>query len=246
MARELDSLVQLENALQEAATARRQLEGVPDSMREIHDEHQVHLHRIEELEEQIRNDELTRRSAEAAASDAQGRLEHYQSQINRVTTQREYGSLLKEIDAVKAIVSAHEEEALSLLERIDEAQQELERERTEFEELDRRYQAQLARWEEEKPAVAAHLKLVEEDIERFREAIPPHLLRQFELLYERHEGHALAPVSKVQPSPRAPAVWHCSVCNYRVRPQVIVEIKNNGSLVQCESCHRFLYLEVEA
>lgn len=245
MARELDSLVQLENALHEAEAARRQLEGVPDSMREIHEEHQRHLERIEELEEQIQSDELLRRSAEAAANDAQGRVDRYQEQINRVTTQREYGSLLKEIDAAKAVAEGHEEEALSALERSEAAQQELERERREFEELDRRYQEHLARWEQEKPSVAARLREVEKDIERFREAIPAHLLRQFELLYDRHEGHALAAVSKAQPSPRAPAVWHCSVCNYRVRPQVIVEIKNNGSLVQCESCHRFLNLEEE-
>jgi predicted nucleic acid-binding Zn-ribbon protein len=44
-------------------------------------------------------------------------------------------------------------------------------------------------------------------------------------------------------TPRGPVVWHCSVCNYRVRPQMIVEIKTNGALVQCERCHRFLRVE---
>ena len=40
--------------------------------------------------------------------------------------------------------------------------------------------------------------------------------------------------------------WHCSACNYRVRPQVVVEIRNSDNLVQCDSCKRILFLVEEA
>ena len=168
---------------------------------------------------------------------------HFQSQINRVTTQREYGSLLKEIDTAQAEMEAHEEAALTVLETIEAAQAELGVQRDEFKELDDTYKKMLASWEEEKPTVAARLRQVEADIEEIRERLSPALVAQFQRLYERHAGHAFAPVIEVESSPRSGAVWHCSVCNYSVRPQVIVEIKNNGNLVACESCHRFLYIE---
>jgi hypothetical protein len=243
MPRELDSLVQLQLALKEADTARRQLEDLPDSMREVHDQHRTAVETMRRLEEQIESDEHERRIAEAAAADANLKLGQYQDQINRVTTQREYGALLKEIDAVKAKVGGHEEEALGVIERIDVARRELEQVRGDFASLDQRYREQLALWEQERPSVAARLQDVERDIGRLRALIPIHLLRQFELLYQRLDGDALSTVAKMQAVARGPVVWHCSVCNYRVRPQVIVEIKTNGALVQCERCHRFLRVE---
>ena len=243
MARDVDALVELQQVLEEAETARRQLEGVPDSMRETHDQYLEHRARIETLEAQILADETSRRAAEAAAEAAQSKLDHYLQQVNRVTTQREYGSLLTEIDTVKAEISSHEEEALGLIERTDAAQGEIETQKGEFSELDSSYQKLLAAWEQEKPSVAARLNDVTKEIERLQESIPRHLVAQFERLYERHGGHAFAAVTKVQTSPRAAGVWHCSVCNYSVRPQVIVQIKDQGSLIACESCHRFLHIE---
>ena len=243
MPRELDSLVQLQLALKEADTARRQLADLPEPMREVHDQHRTAVETMRRLEEQIEADERERRTAEAAAGDANLKLGQYQEQINRVTTQREYGALLKEIDAVKAKVGGHEEEALAVIERIEGARRELEQVRGDFTGIDQRYKEMLEQWEQERPHVAARLEDVERDIGRLRALIPGHLLRQFELLYQRLAGDALSTVAKAQAVARGPVVWHCSVCNYRVRPQVIVEIKATGALVQCERCHRFLRVE---
>lgn len=243
MPRELDSLVQLQLALKEADTARRQLEDLPDPMREVHDAHRSALDTMRRLEEQIENDDRERRAAELAAGDASLKLGQYQEQINRVTTQREYTALLKEIDAIKAKVGGHEEEAFAVIERIEAARGELERVRGDFTGLDQRYREQLELWEQQRPSVVARLDDIERDIDRLRKLIPGHLLRQFELLYQRLAGDALSTVARMQAVPRGPVVWHCSVCNYRVRPQVIVEIKTAGALVQCERCHRFLRVE---
>ena len=243
MPRELDSLVQLQLALKEADTARRQLEGIPDSMREIHEQHRSHVEVITRLETQIQGDEHERRTAESAATDANAKLAQYQEQVNRVTTAREYGALLKEIDAVKAKVSTHEDEALAILERMESARRELEQARSEFAGIDQEYQKLLAAWEQERPQVAARLEDVERDILRLKKDIPGQMLRQFEMLFRRLDGDALSKITRMAATPRGPVVWHCSVCNYRVRPQIIVEIKTNGALVQCERCHRFLRVE---
>ena len=42
---------------------------------------------------------------------------------------------------------------------------------------------------------------------------------------------------------RQPKIWHCSACNYRVRPHVVMQILNDGTIVLCDSCKRILYLE---
>ena len=154
MARDLDSLVRLQSALTEAGSAREQLEGVPDSMRELHEEHQTHSQTVNGLEAQIQEAELSRRASESAAQEVQTRLNRFQEQVNLVSTQREYGSLLSEIDSAKAELSGHEEQALAAIERSEEATTELDGHRSGFEELDGRYQEELKEWEVRKPSVA--------------------------------------------------------------------------------------------
>jgi predicted nucleic acid-binding Zn-ribbon protein len=241
MARDLDSLVRLQELLTEANNTRELLAGVPDSMKELLEEHQAHSATIERLKEEIDQAELERRSAEATAEDAQARLVRYQQQVSQVTTQREYGSLLKEIDAAKEEVSANEELALASLENIEEARAQLETESAAFEEVDARYQEKLSEWEKEKPSVARRLEGLEAEEAQLREVLPRRLVVRFERLYERLGGEALAAIQRVEKSGRSAAMWHCSNCNYRVRPQVVFDIRNNGSLNQCESCQCFLF-----
>ncbi len=64
-------------------------------------------------------------------------------------------------------------------------------------------------------------------------------------IFERYKGDTLAVVRKVE-RPGAQAIWHCSSCNYQIRPQVAVEIRSRGTIVQCEGCKRFLRVEENA
>lgn len=246
MVRELDSLVRLQGALTENRVSREQLDGVPESMRDLHADHQSRFEKIQALEERIRDAELGRRASEASAQDAQARLKRFHEQVNQVSTQREYGALLSEIDEAKAAVLTHEDEALLALEEAEDAQSLLDAERTDFEDLDQRYQEELKQWEAQKPSVQKRLREVEAEIEELRAHIPQALMVRFERLFERLNGEALAAISKAERTAKSPDVWHCSNCNYRVRPQVVVDIKTNGNLNQCESCQRFLYWQEES
>jgi predicted nucleic acid-binding Zn-ribbon protein len=245
MTRHLDTIVELQDTLTRLAAARARLSGIPDWMQELHGEHAAERAAIEALEAAAEQSRLERREAEAAIADAQEKLQRYQQQINAVTTTREYGALLQEIDHVKAQIRTGEEQGLAALERQDEARRAAEEKRQAFRDLDERYARELTRWEAEKPAVAAEIGSLEARVAELRGRVPrPHLVL-FERLLGRMGGAALAPVRLLETPGRGPQVWHCGACNYRVRPQAVVEIRNRGSLVQCESCKRILYLEEE-
>jgi uncharacterized protein len=241
----LDTVVELQQAILRLREAEQRLHGIPDWMRELHDEHAARKAEIDVIEETVEDAARERRAAEAAVADAQERLKKFQQQINRVSTQREYGALLHEIDTVKSEIGSYEDLAFSSLERHDQQQKELAEKREGFRELDGRYAAELARWEGEKPAVAHQVTGLREQIEDLRRKLPRGLLAQFERILERNPAGALAPVRLIERPGRGPREWHCGVCNYRVRPQVVVEIRNGESLVQCDSCKRVLYLEEE-
>lgn len=238
----LETIVELQHALDQLREAERRLAGIPDWMRELHAEHTAARGQIEALEAAAAEAAKERRTAEAAVADAQERLKKYQQQINKVSTQREYGALLHEIDGTKAQITASEEQAFAALERLEKAQRDLEAQREQFSGLEQRYAEEQARWDAEKPAIAAEAGQLQERIAALREQLPRGIVAQFERIRERMPSGALAPVRLLQRPGKLQSEWHCGACNYRVRPQVVVEIRNSGSLVQCDSCKRILYI----
>ncbi|HVS00484.1 MAG TPA: C4-type zinc ribbon domain-containing protein [Thermoanaerobaculia bacterium] len=239
----LETIVELQSSLDYLRSAEHRLHGIPDWMRELHQEHSVRKAEIETLEQAAEEATKERRTAEAAAADAQEKLKKYQQQINRVTTQREYGALLQEIDTVKGQISGFEEQAFASLESVDKAEKELEAQRASFRELDERYAAELARWESEKPGVAAEVAQLKERVAGLRGKLPRNVSSAFDRLLDRYPGGALAPVRPIERPGTRMREWHCTACNYRVRPQTVVEIRNGSDLVQCDSCKRILYIE---
>jgi predicted nucleic acid-binding Zn-ribbon protein len=243
MNQNLQNILELQVALTSLREAERRLQGIPDWMRELHDEHAGRKAEIEALEETAAEASRQRRAAEAAVQDAQEKLKKFQQQINRVSTQREYGALLQEIDTVKGQISGQEEQAFSSLEHHEQAQKELMALRESFLEIEARYAAEMVRWESEKPAIAREADDLRGRIADLKQRLPRNLVAQFERIMDRYPTGAVAPVRPIERPGKGQREWHCSACNYRVRPQVVVEIRNGNLLVQCDSCKRILFLE---
>lgn len=245
MSQYLETIVELQDAMNQLRDAERRLNSIPDWMRELHDEHSTIKAEIDTIQEAVEAAARERRAAEAAASDAQEKLKKYQQQINRVSTQREYGALLQEIDTVKTQISGSEEQAFSSLDRHEKAQKELADRTESFQEIDRRYAAELARWESEKPGVAQQVADLKARISDLRGRLPRPVVGQFDRILERHPNSALAAIRLIERPGKGQKEWACTSCNYRVRPQSVVEIRNGNSLVQCDSCKRILFVEAE-
>ncbi|MEM8930810.1 MAG: hypothetical protein AAGE94_06530 [Acidobacteriota bacterium] len=207
-------------------------------MSELHAEHTARQAEIEAEEAKVEDSARQRREAEAQLADAQEKQKKYQSQIGQVTTQREYGALLKEIDTVKQLIESSESQAMEAIEANDAARSAAESLRADFAEIDSRYSTELAKWEQEKPAVREKATQLEAKAELLRGEIPRGTLSLYERIYSRNHGNAIAEVLSMDA--RKSRIWHCAACSYNVRPQVLVEIKG-GAIKQCEACKRILY-----
>lgn len=233
----LDAIVELHNVLSELSSQRARFEGVPESMQELHQEHQKIQSELAQLEETAKVSEDERRVAEGNADDAQQKIERYKKQIGQVSTQREYGALLTETDAARTIKQEQEEEALAALGRHDEAAKLREELLQRFGEIDGEYQAELKKWESEKPELGERIQALETQATALRESLSKPALLQFERLFERHNGDPMARIDKVERAgkkSKGPVMYRCSVCNYSVRPQVVVDLQNRGEIVTCD------------
>jgi predicted nucleic acid-binding Zn-ribbon protein len=220
------------------------LAGVPDEMRALDDEHTAARTALETLTASAEAATVARLAADGAVADAQERLKKFQQQVARVRNQREYGAILSEIDQAKTQLRALEEAALGALERAEATARELETSRAGYAELAARYDAELARWENEKPAVAERARGLAAEVERLKSGLPKAVVTQFLRVTERSPGGAMAPIRRAE-RPGGPVIWHCAACNYQIRPQVALEIRTRGAIQQCDSCRRFLYAEGE-
>jgi len=239
----VETVVTLNHTLDNLSDLEQRLSGVPEEMRELHDAYTSGKTEMARLEGVIEEARAERRTAEAASQDCGVKLAHFQEQVNRVRTQREYSAILQEIDLVKEQSRALDDQALAALERQDEAETELATLHENFEETEAQYQVEIQKWEAAKPGVAAEAEDLRGEIAALRQQVPASSLLLFERLRDVTNGKAFANVQEIKRLLRGPSMWHCGACNYNVRPQIIVEIKNNGSLVQCDSCKRLLFIE---
>lgn len=242
MSGHLEAIVSLQTTLAELAAADRRLNSIPEWMRELHEEHSEGLAAIDAVAAEGQAADQERREAEAALDDAQERQKRYQEQLARVSTQREYGALLTEIDTTKSQVAESEQAALDATERKEQSEAKLAELRAAFRDLDERYKAELAKWESEKPGVARTIDELTSRSKELRAKVPRNVLVLFDRLYDRSDGEALARVRKMDVA-RGNPMWHCEACSYSVRPQVVVEIRDRGAINQCDSCKRILYLD---
>jgi predicted nucleic acid-binding Zn-ribbon protein len=241
----LQNVLELQTALTSLREAEQRLHGIPDWMRELHDEHTARKAEIDRIEAAAEEAGRERRTAEAAVQDAQEKLKKYQQQINKVTNQREYGAILQEIDTVKGQITTSEEQAFSALDRADKADKELATLREAFRELEERYAAEMTRWEGEKPGVSRQVDELKARVAEVKGRLPRGIAAQFERILDRYPAGAVAPVRPIERPGQKQREWACTACNYRVRPQVVVEIRNGDSLIQCDACKRILFLEEE-
>ncbi|MCM2269592.1 MAG: hypothetical protein NDJ75_05780 [Thermoanaerobaculia bacterium] len=223
----------------ELAQESARLSGVPEEMRALHDEYVAARATLDQLAEQAESALRERVAREGEVADAQERLRKFQQQVSRVRNQREYGALLGEIDGAKSAVRGLEDGVLELLERAEAAKRELEERQVAFAELAERHAAALAAWEAKKPTVAARVAELEAAAGALRAELPKGVVSQYARLSERYRGEAIARLARTE---RAGGVvlWHCSSCNYHVRPQAALEIRSRGMLAQCDGCRRFL------
>jgi predicted nucleic acid-binding Zn-ribbon protein len=215
-------------------------------MQELHDEHSIHQAEITAIETDLEAAESERRTAEAEIADYQEKLKTFQEQISLVRNQKEYGALLHEIDLVKAAIQQSEEQALQALEKHEESQGRLNTQREAFSDLEERYAEAMKKWEGEKPEIASEAESLRARVADLEARLAPGVLALFQRILGRHGGKALAPVRRVARVGKGQQMWHCGICHYRVRPQAVVEIADQGNIVFCDSCKRILILDQES
>lgn len=192
---------------------------------------QVNRNTIAEYEEQLELGEKRRRELEAVIEDEQERIKDRQTKLMNIQTNREYQSILKEIEDTKQSNKRREEELMMLLEQTEAIQKKIQ----DLNALCDEEEAQLAKEVKEVKGISAKLEADKKKIEKTRDSqaqkVNGKYLKRYEMLRERRNGLAVAGVTK----------GVCLGCNMNIPPQMFNELLKEVELLSCPTCNRMMF-----
>ena len=174
------------------------------------------------------------RSYENEIVDRDEKLKRYQGQLLTVKTNIEYAAMLKQIDGLKRM---NEETG----EQIFHVEEEVERLRESQAEKEASFKLVKGESDEKIEQQTRELERTQKEIEklrgrakRLRSKVSPRLLAVFERIAQARDGVAVVLANG----------GTCQGCYTSIRPQVFDEIRRGRTIVQCESCSRILFYDV--
>lgn len=190
---------------------------------------------IAELKKKIAEADARRRALEAEHADELTRIKERQSKMMQVQTNREYQSLLKEIEDGKKGNKEKEEEIVKVLEQIDSYEKIIKEESG----LCDAEAKSLAKESAKIESLAADINKKKAGIVKKRDGMAkvfsPVLLSKYNKLRERRNGKAVVGVKK----------GVCQGCFMNIPPQQYNEILRGDRMLFCPTCQRILYHQPE-
>ena len=187
---------------------------------------------LDAAQQRLTNNQEARRAAEKDVALYQGRLSKFRDQQSAVKTNKEYQALGHEIETAQQELAAVEERVIERMVEADTIAADVKAAEAAFAARQKEIDA-------EKKALTSELAELEASMRQAVEAraaviaqLPPGVLALFERVAHQRRGVAICSATRD---------GLCSVCNVRLRPVVFQSIRQNDSIIQCESCQRILY-----
>ena len=207
--------------------------NLPVQVNKLEEEFKAFCDVVEQEREQLENLRKRRREKDTQLQAGQQNLKRTQERLFEVKTNKEYQSMLKEIEAFEGKNSRMEDEVIVLLDELDHLEAAL---KIKEEEL----KARRLSHESEKAQIEAELNSLDAELGDYvrkgmeiRKEIPAELLRKYELIKGAGRGVAVV------------AVWKeiCDGCHMSIPPQMYNELQKERALITCPNCNRIIYWE---
>ena len=205
----------------------KKLENLDSSLKEIEQTIKDQESVINELKKQYRDYE----------SDVKMNLvknKKSQEKLRSVKTNKEYQSLLKEIEDVNSKNSSIEDKMIECLDRMDEAEEIISKKKDEYLLFSDRIKSEKENIEREAGINKKKLDEINMDRKNVSGLIDSQLFEKYLVIKEQQQGGlAVVPVKNAV----------CHGCNVNLPPQLYNELFRYNSLKFCPNCHRIIYLK---
>jgi predicted nucleic acid-binding Zn-ribbon protein len=231
--KQLVCLIELQKTESAAGRIHAKKRNLPIQVNKLEEEFKVFCTVVETEREQMESLRKRRREKDTQLQAGQQSLKRTRERLFEVKTNKEYQSMLKEIEIFEGKNSRMEDEVISLLDEIDRLEAALKAKEEELEARRLRYEEEKTRMEAELNSLAGELDGCVRKSEKLKKEIPAELLRKYEQIKGAGRGVAVV------------AVWKevCDGCHMSIPPQLYNELQKTTALITCPNCNRIIYWE---
>ena len=232
--KQLETLVALQQAEIEIRRIELDLAGIDGRIETLSEEVKVYENRVIEYQAALTGLKQQYRSDENEIKVIDSQITKSKEKLRAVKTNKEYQSILKEIDDLKQKSSTIEDRMIEHLERIEAAESEMLTQKADLADVS----AEVAAKQEEIRKTATGHRQVLADIQQERNGIWETVSPKVQTLYAKvkHQGNGIALAGIVD------AV--CQVCRMNIPPQQYNELLRMDTMRMCPNCQRIIYPKV--
>jgi uncharacterized protein len=233
---DLDRLIRLQHLETAAEEARRKIADQPGRAQMLDVRLQGARDVLAAAKTRLAAVQEKRRIEEKEVAAVQTRLAKYKDQLLEVKTNREYTAMLHEIETAQNDIRAREDRILETMMAADDLNAEIKKADAELKGTEKEVTAARAQLEAEMASLQAEIDRTGTARKALVTEIDRVVLGTFEQVARNRKGVAVAEAKN----------GHCTICHVRLRPQVFNEIRQNASIIQCDSCQRILFYAGES
>jgi len=191
---------------------------------------------IEELKEKIEAAEAQRKELETELADELSRIKERQSKMMQVQTNREYQSLLKEIEDGKKSIKEKEEEVVRIMEASEADAKIMAEQESLIEEEKKALSTESAQAKKHAGEIEGKKAKIVVKRDAMAKGIKTNALRKYDMLRTRRNGKAVVGVVN----------GICQGCFMSIPPQHFNDILKGDKILNCPTCQRILYHQPES
>jgi hypothetical protein len=213
-------------------TKQRSVSAQQRKLRQMQDQVEAKAEQLKHIQANAVNQELNLKTQESAI----GKL---RNALNVAKNNKEYSSILSQINSDKTENSRLEERVLALLAQVDQMRDECKQAHEEIE----KGQAQLDALQLASEVVRAENQQRLSELEAAKAevsaSLPPQIVQQFERVVQSHDGQAMAAVIS---SGHRNTTYSCGGCHMGITMDTVDALMSKDEVRQCPNCRRMLYV----
>ena len=236
------ALVKLFEAETNLREAQGKLDAASRSVRLLERRVKDLTERVVAAQVQVRQNQTRYAQLDLEIKTREAHIEKLRGQQQNAKNHKEYQTFLTEINTEKIDKNKFEDEALTAMGQVEASQKELA-------DLNAQLDGETRKLDETRTQLSGRLSELQADIDRaqpIRDAaakvLPANVLNMFERLADRHEGEAMAAVTR--PSRRVEE-YSCGACHMGLVVNIYNRLHARDEIVTCPNCHRLLFIPEE-
>ena len=233
---QLSSLIKLQEVDSELYSLRAEKAAKPEELKVIEASFEAKKANLAELDKKLTDLQKQRKDRELELGTKDEAMKKLQGQLYSLKTNKEYQTMLQQIQDAKADASVVEDKILELFDKSDAVKIEAEKEKLNLKEEEKVFLTEKNKVDDRIKEIDGRVAQLDARRKQSTQDIDPKILSQYERILTSRDGLAIVTVKGNS----------CGGCNMFVPPQVINLIKMYEHIITCEMCNRILYIDENA